>query len=81
MNTKLIVKWIVLVLMCALVFGAVGYAYGSFFTAQECNTNIKLLQELRCPTVMIDKGLQTISTDTQSITEKVLENNKVNING
>jgi hypothetical protein len=64
------IRWFVIVLMCALIFGAIGYAYGSYFSSLECD---KIIENEICAGFKVDAGLQTVSTDTRSISDKILE--------
>ena len=58
-------------LIAALIFGAIGWAYGSYFTSESCNEYYKNQIEIECKSTILDAGLQTDTTDASTLSEKV----------
>ena len=61
MNSKLLLKWACIALMCAALFGSIGYMYGSIIATEKCNEFWDAKDPI-CNTLIIPTE-QTISTD------------------
>jgi len=64
LNIKLKIRWFLLVLLSALIFGAIGYGYGSYITSVQCNAYYGSQIEPECNSNFLDAETMTWGNST-----------------
>jgi len=64
MRKELLIKWFCVALICAILFSAIGYAYGSMIATSKCNAYwMNKTENIKCTGLDILQDSQTVSTD------------------
>ena len=67
MKSKILTKWLCITLMCAILFGALGFGYGQMMTTEKCNNYWNNNIDSVCNIRLLTEDSQTISTDNTKI--------------
>ena len=73
MRSEILIKWLCIGLLCAALFGALGYGYGQMISIQKCNDYYENNMDSICNLNML-KDSQTISTD-----KSIFDPEKINL--
>jgi hypothetical protein len=79
MDKKIMIKWLCITLMCALLFGALGYAYGAMVTSEKCNALLQMKDSIDGCEIQITNNIPgTITNQTrfdwEYMQNKIIEN-------